>query len=118
MNPSLNRRRFVQQTATVTAAAALAAPAILRSAESPGDKLVVAVMGLNRGLDHCNALLQISNVEIGYLCDIDESRIGRAAKLVSARQQREAKGVKDIRRVLDDKTIDAICIAAPNHWHA
>src|SRR3954468_7245666 len=119
MNPSMNRRRFIHRTTAATAGlAAIAAPAILRSAESPGDKLVVAVMGLNRGLDHCNALLQISNVEIGYLCDIDDSRIGRAAKVVSAKQQREAKGVKDIRRVLDDKTIDAICIAAPNHWHA
>src|SRR5436853_1089663 len=118
MNPSLNRRRFVQQTATVTAAAALAAPAILRSAESPGDKLLVGVMGLGRGLDHCNALLQISNVDIAYLCDIDDNRIDRAAKVVSAKQQREAKGIKDVRKVLDDKSIDALFIAAPNHWHA
>ena len=118
MNSSMNRRRFVQQTTSFTAAAALAAPAILHSAESPGDKLLVGVMGLGRGLDHCNALAQISNVDIVYLCDIDDNRIDRAAKVVSAKQQRAPKGIKDIRKVLDDKSIDAIFIAAPNHWHA
>jgi predicted dehydrogenase len=117
MNPSMNRRRFLNQTATA-GLAAMAAPAVLRSAESPGDKLVVAVMGLGRGLDHCNALTQISNVEIGYLCDIDDTRIDRATRVVSAKQQRTPRGVKDIRKVLDDQNIDAVFIAAPNHWHA
>src|SRR5256714_14671060 len=103
MNSSVTRRHFVKQTSTLTAAA-MPAPAILRSAESPGDKLLVGVMGLGRGLDHCNALLQISNVEIAYLCDIDDNRIDRAAKVVSAKQQREAKGIKDFRKILDDKS--------------
>src|SRR5437763_12871798 len=114
---SLTRRHFVKQTTSLTAAA-LAVPAILRSAASPGDKLLVGVLGLGRGLDHCNALLQISNVEIDYLCDIDDNRIDRAAKVASAKQQREAKGIKDFRKILDDKSIDALFIAAPNHWHA
>src|SRR6266850_1585103 len=119
MNSSMNRRRFVKQTSTLSAGiAAFASPAILRSAESPGDKLLVGVMGLGRGLDHCNALAQISNVEIVYLCDIDDARIERAAKVVSAKQERPPKGVKDFRKVLDDKSIDALFIAAPNHWHA
>src|SRR5256885_16766424 len=73
MNSSLTRRRFVQQTSTLTAAAAIAAPAILRSAESPGDKLLVGVMGLGRGLDHCNALLQISNRS-------EERRVGKECR--------------------------------------
>jgi len=118
MNLPLNRRRFVQQTTKIGTVLAMGAPAILRSADSPGDKLLVAVMGLGRGLDHCNALAQIANVEIAYLCDVDENRIGRAAKAVAAKQQRTPKAVKDIRQVLDDKSIDAITIAAPNHWHA
>src|SRR5436309_11822043 len=98
MNLPISRRRFVQKTATVGSAFALAGPAILRSAESPGDKLLVAVMGLGCGLDHCNALTQISNVEIAYLCDVDENRIARAAKAVASKQQRTPKTVKDIRQ--------------------
>src|SRR3954468_838180 len=119
MNPSIHRRQFVKQTTAVTAGlATFGAAAIARSAESPGDKLLVGVMGLGRGLDHCNALTQISNVEIAYLCDIDDNRIDRAAKAISAKQARAPKGIKDIRKVLDDRSIDAIFIAAPNHWHA
>jgi predicted dehydrogenase len=119
MNPSIDRRQFVKQTAALSASlATFGAPAIARSAESPGDKLLVGVMGLGRGLDHCNALLQISNVEIAYLCDIDDNRIDRAAKAIAAKQARAPKGIKDIRKVLDDSSIDAIFIAAPNHWHA
>src|SRR6478672_5877646 len=58
MNPSIHRRQFVKQTTALSAGlATFGAPAIARSAESPGDKLLVGVMGLGRGLDHCNALL-------------------------------------------------------------
>src|SRR5215212_8292978 len=118
MNSSMNRRRFVKQTAALSALSTIAAPAILSSAESPGDKLLVGVMGLGRGHDHVNALLQISNVEIAYLCDIDDTRIERATKTVSGKQDRAPKGVKDFRKILEDKSIDALFIAAPNHWHA
>src|SRR3954468_19340232 len=119
MNPSIHRRQFVKQTTAVTAGlATFGAAAIARSAESPGDKLLVGVMGLGRGLDHCNALTQISNVEIAYLCDIDDNRIDRAAKAIGAKQARAPKGIKDIRKVLDDRSIDLFFTAAQNHWHA
>src|SRR5215212_2261489 len=107
MNSSMNRRRFVKQTAALSALSSIAAPAILSSAQSPGDKLLVGVMGLGRGHDHCNALLQISNVEVAYVCDIDDQRIHRAAKTISAKQERPPKGVKDFRKILDDKSVDA-----------
>src|SRR5436190_18899267 len=103
MNSPINRRHFVQQTTAAGATlAALGTPAILRSAESPGDRLRVGVMGLGRGLDHCNALAQISNVEIAYLCDIDDARINRAAKAMAGKQDR-AKGIKHFRKIIDDQ---------------
>jgi predicted dehydrogenase len=109
------RRTFLKTTSL--AAATLAAPRAF-SADSPGRKLIVGVVGLGRGHDHVNALLQIPDVEIGYVCDVSEDRRARGAKTVSAKQERAPQAVTDFRRILEDKTIDAIFIATPNHWHA
>jgi predicted dehydrogenase len=114
----MNRRQFLRHGATL-AAGAIAAPTVF--ADSPGKKLVIGVMGLGRGLDHVKACLGLPDVEIAYLCDVDDRRIARAAEAVNAAKDKPAKApqmVKDFRRVLDDKSVDAITIAAPNFWHA
>ena len=93
-----NRRQFLKQSTTLTAGlAALGGPAILQSAQSPGEKLVVGVMGLGRGLDHVKALLQIPNAEIAYLCDVDDERLERAAKSAFASAEKKPRVVKDFR---------------------
>jgi predicted dehydrogenase len=112
-----SRRTFLKQTAAASAIATIGFPAI-RAAESPGDRLFVGVMGLGRGLDHVRALLECSNVEVAYLSDIDQRRVEKAAQTVAAKQDRKPKGVTDFRRILDDNSINALFIAAPNHWHA
>jgi predicted dehydrogenase len=89
-----------------------------QTSRSPGEKLVVGVMGLGRGFDHVKALQQISNVEIAYLSDVDETRVARVQKSAFAAAKKPPKGVTDFRRILDDKQVDALFIAAPNHWHA
>src|SRR5262245_7407644 len=113
------RRDFVKRT-TVYSFGLAAVPFIARAqtTKSPGEKLVVGVMGLGRGFDHVKALQQISNVEIAYLVDIDDQRIAKAQKSAFATAEKQPKGVKDFRRVLEDKDVDALFIAAPNHWHA
>ena len=113
------RREFVRRT-TVYSFGLAALPAVARAqtTKSPGEKLVVGVMGLGRGFDHVKALQQITNVEVAYLCDIDDERIGRVQKSAFATAEKQPKGVKDFRRILDDKQVDALFIAAPNHWHA
>jgi predicted dehydrogenase len=119
MNHPVPRRSFIQRATFYSFGLALA-PQLSRAqtTKSPGDKLVVGVMGLGRGFDHVKALQQTQNVEIAWLCDIDDDRIGRAVKAVAPTAQREPKGVKDVRRILEDKDVDALFIAAPNHWHA
>jgi predicted dehydrogenase len=112
-----SRRTFLKQTAAASAVASIGFPAI-QAAESPGERLFVGVMGLGRGLDHVRALLDISNVEVMYLCDIDDRQLEKAAKTVGGKQDRSPKQVKDFRRILDDNTVNALFIAAPNHWHA
>lgn len=118
MSTQQSRREFVQRT-TVFSFGLAAAPLLARAqtSKSPGEKLVVGVMGLSRGLDHARALQQIENVEIAYLCDIDDERVARGQKTF-ATAEKQPKGVKDFRRILDDKNVDALFIAAPNFWHA
>src|SRR5829696_2195303 len=112
-----SRRTFLKHTAAASAIASVGFPAI-QAAESPGERLLVGVVGLGRGLDHVRALLEISNVEIAYVSDIDEQRVDKAASVVGAKQERKPKGAKDFRRILDDSNVNAVFIATPNHWHA
>ena len=111
------RRDFVKRT-TVFSFGLAAAPLAsrVRAADSPGEKLLVGVMGLGRGLDHVHALQRISNVEVAYIADVDDERLARAQKAFD-QSDRRPKGVKDFRKILDDKEIDALFIAAPNFWH-
>lgn len=78
---------------------------------------MVGVIGLGRGGDHIKALQQIENVEVAYVCDVDSERTGKAAKALG-KSPRPPKTVQDFRQALDDKNLDAVFIAAPNHWHA
>ncbi len=115
----LDRREFLGRGAAVAAGLAVA-PTFLRAAE-PGKKLVIGVMGLGRGLDHVKACLGLPEVEIAYVCDVDDKRIQRALSAVAESKDKPTRmpqGVKDVRKILDDKAVDALTIAAPNHWHA
>lgn len=112
------RREFLKQSAVMTTAGALAslAPSLYGQA-APGRKVVVAVIGLGRGRGHIAGYLGVPNVEIGYLCDVDEKRLAEGVKIVAARQSTPPKGVTDFRRILDDAAVDAVSIALPNFWH-
>lgn len=120
MNDAVNRRQFLKQTSTATASlAALGSFNILRAGESPNKKLVVAVMGCNaRGGVHIESWLEVPNVEIGYICDVDSRAMAKGVEAVAKKQQRKPKGEKDIRKILEDKSLDVVSVATPNHWHA
>lgn len=83
------------------------------------DKHRVAVMGVNgRGMDHIRALVSQPNAEIAYICDVDQLAVEKAtAATVGGGQTSRPQGVSDFRRALDDKDVDALFIAAPDHWH-
>ena len=80
---------------------------------------MLGVMGVNgRGMQLAQGFNSGGGAEIAYLCDVDERAMARAVKSVSDKQARVPQGVKDFRRILDDKNVDALVIAAPDHWHA
>ena len=119
MKSSLNRRQFIKRGAAAGASlAALPHFNILQGAVSPGEKVVLGVMGANgRGSDLIGGFSRLAGVEIGYVCDVDERAIAKGFKTLGNRQAKPPQAVKDFRRILDDRSVDALVIAAPDHWH-
>jgi predicted dehydrogenase len=114
---TVNRRRFM--TTSAAAMGTLSALNVTGAADQPNEKIVVAVMGVrNRGKDHIGLFSGMKDAEVACICEIDENVVPAARKVLAGRQRREVRVEKDIRRVLDDKNIDAVAIAAPDHWHA
>src|SRR5205807_3552913 len=126
--PSMNRREFLHDTTALAAALAgagmFAAPlsaarAAARKKGDANDKLHVAVIGVNgRGMEHVNGFAAKNDCIISTICDCDSAVIGRAMKHVEKTQGKAPRYDQDLRRVMDDKNIDIITIATPNHWHA
>jgi predicted dehydrogenase len=89
------------------------------AANSPNETIQVAVMGIrSRGAAHAATLSKLPNVNVAALCDIDERLFAKAVANVEKISGRKPTTETDIRKILENKEIDAISIAAPNHWHA
>ncbi len=127
MTTRLTRRELLQRS-MLTTAAALAAQAVpvayaqQEQSKSPNEKIGVAVMGVNgRGGDHIKSLHSGTgrNTQIVHVCDID-SNIGaqRAGQIAELQGGFRPQVTEDIREVLEDKAVDVITIATPNHWHS
>ena len=81
MNSPIPRRSFLGRVSSVVAVSAFAAPALLRSADSPGEKVVLGIMGVNgRGMQLAQGFGGAGGAEIAYLCDVDERAMARAVK--------------------------------------
>ncbi|HEX3147648.1 MAG TPA: Gfo/Idh/MocA family oxidoreductase [Gemmataceae bacterium] len=122
----LDRRSFINHSAVIAAAtAALRGTPLIadepKKVESrlPGQTLRVAVVGVNgRGMSHVGGFNGARGCEITHICDVDPKVTSRAMDAVSKKRGKDPTFVQDIRRLLDDKTIDVVSIATPNHWHA
>src|SRR4029077_20785537 len=85
---------------------------------APSNKGVVAVMGVNsRGAFLAESFSQLPNVEVAYLCDVEEKAIANGLK-PCANADKKPVVIKDIRELVNKKDFDALVIAAPDHWHA
>jgi predicted dehydrogenase len=117
----------------MTAGLALGLPRMVIGGErpskaiGPNDAVRVAVVGLGattavggvggRGHQLIPRLREVPSVRIVALCDVDQAFLEREVQPFKDRGEAVAAHL-DLRRVLDDKTIDAVVIATPNHWHA
>ena len=109
---TMNRRHFIMSTAVMTAGATV------RGLASPNDTVRVGVVGCGgRGSSHVSAWSSQPNVEVAALCDVDQSHIADKLKGLASRGAKTPATYVDLRKMLEDKSIDAISIASPNHWH-
>lgn len=116
---STDRREFLKQTATGAAAVGAAALAATARAAGANEKLTVALIGPGgMGTNHLNLLGKNPAVDLAWVCDVDQERLEKAASLATELSGRTPQKTKDLREVLDDKAVDAVWIAMPDHWHA
>ncbi|MCP4192038.1 MAG: Gfo/Idh/MocA family oxidoreductase [Planctomycetaceae bacterium] len=118
MSDIIGRRKFFRNTAFVSAAG-IALPQTVRATTAAGkDRVVIGIMGLNRGLELAKRFGKRQDVEIRYVSDVDETRLQKCLKQLAAEGHDQVKGLADFRQILDDPSVDAFVCAAPNHWHA
>ena len=106
------RREFLTASAVVLTAASA------RRVHGANERVRLAVMGVNsRGAHLASTFAQQPDVEIATICDVDSRAVDRVVALVDKATGKKPAGVGDVRKVLDDPGIDALVIAAPDHWH-
>jgi predicted dehydrogenase len=109
---TIDRRHFLMSSVAV--------PAALKASALPSQNntVRVAVVGFNgRGRAHIAAYSKMPNVEVAALCDVDEAVIANGCKLLEAAGKKRPATFTDFRKLLEDKTIDAVSIATPNFHH-
>jgi len=110
----ITRRRFLQTTSAAAASFAISGTKSSGNILGANDRVRIAVAGLNgRGGSHIGGWKGQKNVEIVALVDPDSRVLARRLKSVPG-----AKGYADVRKALEDKNLDALSVAAPNHWHS
>ena len=119
----ITRRGFVDRTmkgaATVAAGASVLGVARPVRAESANNKVVLGLIGAGgRGRSVTRHMAKLQNVEVKYICDVEDARGNSAAAEFEKIQGSAPKFVKEMREVFDDKDVDGVVIGTPEHWHA
>jgi predicted dehydrogenase len=126
---SLTRRSFIRKTAatsaTLAAFPALAQDANKKSSASAVEKVVgangdirYAVVGFNgRGKNHLEGMSELPGTRLVALCDVDQTVLDREVKK-SKDKGEQVEGYTDVRKLLENKDIDVVTFATPNHWHS
>ncbi|MBX3253197.1 MAG: Gfo/Idh/MocA family oxidoreductase [Chitinophagaceae bacterium] len=120
-----SRRRFIKRSVAASAAVSFGAVLPGFSAKSyanimgANDRIKVGVMGVNaRGLALAQNFAYQKNCEVIYISDVDSRAMDKCVDAVKKIQDSAPSGVADFRKVLEDKALDAMIIATPDHWHA
>jgi predicted dehydrogenase len=126
MKKDINRRQFVTSTLTAGAGMTLALQGRGLAHPAASDKVVIAVAGVRmgqpgfsgRGPELIQKFAAVPGVEIRYVIDVDRRSLEPAAAFTATKTNLRPKTETDFRRALDDKEVDALLIATPDHWHA
>ena len=107
----MHRRSFLG-----AAAAGLAAT---RARVAAADKVNVGMIGVGgRGRGLLGVYASLPDVNVTHLCDADQASLERADQVIAKAGARKPQTTNDMRHLLDDKEVDAVVVATPDHWHA
>ena len=114
-----SRRQFLNQTAVLGLGTAGLSVVHRAHAANASDKIVVGLIGPGgMGTNLLKSFAAQPDVAVAWVCDPDSERAGKAAQTTEQIAGKRPKTEKDLRRVLEDKSVDAVIIATPDHWHA
>lgn len=114
----MDRRTFLQ-SAAAAGATGFVADSAAPAARLANDRITVCVMGVRgRGGSLLNTFASLPDVDVKYVCDLDEGVLNARIGQVADKTGRRPEAIKDYRRALDDKSIDALVAGTPDHWHA
>ncbi|MCS7015709.1 MAG: Gfo/Idh/MocA family oxidoreductase [Gemmatales bacterium] len=112
---SSTRRTFLESCGALALGTALSS----RGWAAPSQRIVVGIIGTGgMGLAHLRSLARRNDVSLAYVCDVDANRLAQAAREAAKLTGSAPKAVKDLRHILDDRQVDAVFLATPDHWHA
>jgi predicted dehydrogenase len=115
----LSQRSFLHRTLAAAATVTIAGTKSCGRVLGANDQIRVGVAGIHgQGNSHIDQYLDLKGVQITYLIDPDRSLFESRSKKIHERGFSRPKCVQDIRQALQDKELDAISIATPNHWHS
>ena len=110
-----NRRDFLKTTSLGVASAAAISALTVQQASAASQRVKLALIGCGgRGTGIIRDFARIDGVDVAYVCDPDQGRAANAVRALSNRP----KPISDPRTALDDKSVDAVVVATPDHWHA
>jgi predicted dehydrogenase len=121
------RREFLKQAGTVAAvggaAASIARPTFAQDAKAKvagaNERIVIGVIGPGgQGSNVMHGMIVSKQADVAWVCDVDQKRLEAAAEKVREETGATPKMEKDMRRLVDDKDVDAVVVGTPDHWHA
>ena len=115
---SMKRRKFIALSAGALGALSFSASSYARILGA-NDRINVGFMGTNsRGMGLLGSFAKMQGVNLTHNCDVDSRVLEKTHNAIIKAGFEPPKSDKDIRRILEDPTLDALVIAAPDHWHA
>jgi predicted dehydrogenase len=125
-SPQLTRRRFLQNTALLTAAPLILPGRVWSQETAPSKRLTIGCIGMGKQMGgHVGSFLPRDDVQVVAVCDVDTTRREHAKKRVDEAYSKKAgttqtgcAAYNDFRELLARKDIDIVVIATPDHWHA
>ncbi len=113
----LTRRNFIKSSIAAGATMVLAAP--YSRVHGANDDIRIAVIGVgSQGSKHIDYFHKLQGVRVAAICDADQSHISRCAKEYEKKYEQKIQTYLDVRKLLEDKSIDVVTSATPNHWHS